>query len=64
MHLQNVHMLRQLAREHEAELRQRPTEIIGGQSLRLRRWLGLQVVRLGAWIGSEPSLRSAPRLGT
>ena len=62
MQLQNLKILRQLAEEHEAELRRRPMQVTGDQSVSLlRRWLGGQVVLLGAWIGSEPTMRSAPR---
>jgi hypothetical protein len=62
MQLQNLQMLRQLAKEHEADLRRRPIRVARDQSATLlRRWLGGQVVLLGAWIGSEPTMGSAPR---
>lgn len=55
----NVHVLRQFAMEREAQLRR--TTIVEGP-IRLwpvRRWLGEELVRLGAWVAAEPMLRPA-----
>jgi hypothetical protein len=57
---QNLHVLRQMAREREASLR-RTTLLVGRQRSRrpVRRWLGRQLVRTGTWLASEHPMRPA-----
>lgn len=61
--MQNAYVLRQLAAEREAQLR-RATVLREPDHSRagVRRRLGESLVRLGAWVGAEPSLR-ADRVG-
>jgi hypothetical protein len=57
--LQNVHVLRLFVAEREAILR---GTLLGGRSRarrRVRRWLGRQLVSLGAWVAAEPAGRAA-----
>ena len=62
--LQNVQLLRQMAMEHEARLRRHPARVTGSHPMNLvRRWLGGRLVRLGAWVGTDPTMRPAPRIG-
>ena len=57
---QNLHVLRQMAREREASLR-RTTLLVGRDRSRrpVRRWLGRQLVRTGTWLASEQPMRPA-----
>lgn len=53
---QDIHVLSQLAAERVTQLR----EMAGLGHLPprpLRRWIGQQLVRLGAWVAAEPTLR-------
>ena len=56
--MQSTHVLRQLARERETMLRATPL-LVSGERHRVRRWLGWQLVRLGARLAGEPTLRPA-----
>ena len=54
--LQDIHVLSQFAAERVTLLRQ--TAILGRlPRRRMRRWLGEQLVRLGAWVAAEPAMR-------
>jgi hypothetical protein len=57
---QNVHVLRQMAKEREAELR-RTTLLVGRErsGRPVRRWVGLQLVRTGVWLANDPTMRPA-----
>ena len=58
--LQNVHVLRQMASEREAQLRRTSLPVARDRSRRpVRRWVGRQLVRLGAWVAAEPTMRPA-----
>lgn len=52
--LQSIHVMRQMAREHEASLR---PVALGGLPVKgrreLRRWVGRQLVRTGCWLAYE-----------
>ena len=57
---QNVHVLRQLAREREATLRR--TNLLVGRTRSggpMRRWLGRQLVRTGTWLANEQPMHPA-----
>ena len=56
--MQNIKILSQLATDREAQLRRAGS--VGGadrSSRHVRRWLGFQLVRLGAWVAAEPTMR-------
>ncbi|HEX2883734.1 MAG TPA: hypothetical protein VHQ42_04100 [Candidatus Limnocylindria bacterium] len=56
--VQNVHVLRQLAKEREAELRRTTLLVgVGHQRRPLRRWIGRQLVRTGTWLANDPTMR-------
>lgn len=53
--LQSVHVVRLFVTEREAELRR---TLVTGSSRPMRqgrRWLGRQLVSLGAWVAAEPA---------
>jgi hypothetical protein len=54
--LQNINMLERLVIERQAGL-QRLTLPMGHLGHPLRRWFGGQLIRLGSWIGAEPTVR-------
>jgi hypothetical protein len=56
--VQNVHVLRQFAKEREAALR-RTTLLVGDGHQRrpVRRWIGRQLVLIGAWLANDPTMR-------
>ena len=57
--LQDIHVLNQFAAERAAQLRR--MALRGDYPRRpLRRWLGEQLMRLGAWVAAEPTLRPIP----
>lgn len=57
---QNIHVLRQLVADREAQLHSAGVSVGSGLPRRhVRRWAGTQLVRLGAWVASEPGLRPA-----
>jgi hypothetical protein len=57
---QDLHVLRQMTREREAQLHHATSAtIIHGSRRPLRRSLGEQLVRLGAWVAAEPAMRPA-----
>jgi hypothetical protein len=57
---QNVHVLRQMAREREALLRRTTLLVNDDHSRRtVRRWIGRQLVRLGSRLANEPTMRPA-----
>jgi hypothetical protein len=57
---QNVHVLRQLAREREALLRRTTLLVNDDHSRRtVRRWIGRQLVRFGSRLANEPTMRPA-----
>lgn len=56
--MQNIYVLGQLATDREAQLRCARAVKSGDRSSRhLRRWVGLQLVRFGAWVAAEPTMR-------
>ncbi len=57
--MQNTHVLRQLATEREAQLRRRTVLSGRERSTFIRRRIGEELVRLGAWLAAEPTLRPA-----
>ncbi len=57
--MQNTHVLRQLANEREAQLRRRTVLIGRERSTLIRRRIGEELIRLGAWVAADPMLRSA-----
>jgi len=57
--VQNIHLLRQLAMEREAQLRRRTVLIGRDRATSIRRRIGEGLVRLGAWVAAEPMLRPA-----
>jgi hypothetical protein len=57
--LQNVDVLRQLATEREAQLRRTSLQVGRDHSRPVRRWVGRQLVRFGAWVAAEPTMRPA-----
>ena len=60
MQTQNVHVLRQMAREREALLRRTPLLVNDDHSRRsVRRWIGRQLVRFGSRLANEPTMRPA-----
>ena len=60
MQTQNVHVLRQLAREREALLRRTTLLVNDDHSRRtVRRWIGRQLVRFGSRLANEPTMRPA-----
>lgn len=57
--LHNVHVLRLLVADREARLR---PNLISGSDLRwcvVRRWVGLRIVSVGAWIAAERTTQPA-----
>jgi hypothetical protein len=57
---QNVHVLRQMAREREAMLRRTTLLVNDDHSRRtVRRWIGRQLVRFGTRLANEPTMRPA-----
>jgi hypothetical protein len=57
---QNVHVLRQMAREREALLRRTTLLVNDDHSRRtVRRWIGRQLVRFGSRLANEPTMRPA-----
>jgi hypothetical protein len=57
---QNVHVLRQMAREREALLRRTTLLVNDDHSRRtVRRWIGRQLVRFGTRLANEPTMRPA-----
>jgi hypothetical protein len=57
---QNVHVLRQMAREREAMLRRTTLLVNDDHSRRtVRRWIGRQLVRFGSRLANEPTMRPA-----
>ena len=60
MQTQNVHVLRQMAREREAMLRRTTLLVNDDHSRRtVRRWIGRQLVRFGSRLANEPTMRPA-----
>ena len=60
MQIQNVHVMRQLAREREALLRRTTLLVNDDHSRRtVRRWIGRQLVRFGSRLANEPTMRPA-----
>ncbi len=60
MQTQNVHVLRQMAREREALLRRTTLLVNDDHSRRtVRRWIGRQLVRFGTRLANEPTMRPA-----
>ncbi len=60
MQTQNVHVLRQMAREREALLRRTTLLVSDDHSRRtVRRWIGRQLVRFGSRLANEPTMRPA-----
>ncbi len=58
--LQNVHVVRLMAREREASLRRTSLLVRRGRTDRpVRRWLGRQLVRTGTWLANEQPMRPA-----
>lgn len=57
--MQNIHLLRQLATEREAQLRRRTVLIGLDQAAFIRRRIGEGLMRLGARVAAEPMLRPA-----
>jgi hypothetical protein len=58
--MQNVNVLRQLAREREAELRGTSLLVARDHDRRsVRRWIGRQLVRFGTRLANEPTMRPA-----
>ncbi len=58
MQTQNVHVLRQMAREREALLRRTTLLVNDDHSRRtVRRWIGRQLVRFGSRLANEPTMR-------
>jgi hypothetical protein len=56
--LQNVSVVRQVAQEREAALRRTNLLVRRERSRRpVRRWIGRQLVRTGAWLANDPSMR-------
>lgn len=58
--LQNVHVARQLARQHETSLR--PSDHAaprGPHRGQVRHWLGHQLVRTGTWLTNEQPMQPA-----
>lgn len=56
--LQNVSVVRQVAQERQAELRR--TSLLERDERRrrlVRRWVGRQLVRTGAWLANDPTMR-------
>lgn len=57
----DLHVLRQLTSEREAQLHYTIPAMSRPPAGRpVRRWLGGLIVRLGAWVAAEPTLRPAP----
>jgi len=59
--LQNIDVVRQLAREHEASLR--PVTFLvarGRNGSHVRHWLGRQLVRTGIWLANDQLHQAAP----
>jgi len=57
----DIKILSQLASDHEARLRRAGSVSAGVRSSRhIRRWFGLHLVRLGAWVAAEPTIRPVP----
>jgi len=57
---QNVHVMRQMAREREAMLRRTTLLVNDDHSRRtVRRWIGRQLVRFGSRLANEPTMRPA-----
>ena len=60
MQIQNIHVLRQIAREREALLRRTTLLVNDDHSRRtVRRWIGRQLVRFGSRLANEPTMRPA-----
>lgn len=60
MDMQNITVIRQIAREHEASLRRAAvTGVEGPRRSQVRRWLGRQLVRTGFWLAYEQPMRPA-----
>ncbi len=60
MQTQNIHVLRQMAREREALLRRTTLLVNDDHSRRtVRRWIGRQLVRFGTRLANEPTMRPA-----
>ena len=58
MQTQNIHVLRQMAREREAMLRRTTLLVNDDHSRRtVRRWIGRQLVRFGSRLANEPTMR-------
>ena len=57
----DIKILSQLASDHEARLR-RASSVRGGHhsSHHVRRWFGLHLMHLGAWVAAEPRIRPLP----
>ncbi|MGH2417320.1 MAG: hypothetical protein ACRDFY_03215 [Candidatus Limnocylindria bacterium] len=58
--LQDLHVLRQLTGEREAQLHHAIPAARRSSRRSARRRLGFQLVRLGAWVAAEPAMRPAP----
>jgi hypothetical protein len=52
--MDNIHLLRQLASEREAQLRRGTAVHRRVRSRSIRRRIGEELVRLGAWVAAEP----------
>ncbi|HUF06979.1 MAG TPA: hypothetical protein VMP86_06285 [Candidatus Binatia bacterium] len=58
--LQNVHVARQLASQHEAALRPSAHATPRGHHRgQVRHWLGRQLVRTGTWLTNERPMQPA-----
>ena len=59
--VQSIRVLSQFVAERQAELRIAAGAWDGNDVPRpLRRWLGSQLVRVGAWVAREPAVTLAP----
>ena len=57
--LQNVEVLRQMAAERQAQLREAGVRVAREGTHPVRLWIGRRIVELGAWIAREPVLATA-----
>ena len=55
--LQNIDVVRQIAREHEAALRSVTLGPRDRTRSQVRRWIGRQLVRTGFWLAYEGPMR-------
>ncbi len=59
MNMQNITVVRQLVREHEASLRPAAVFDVAPRRSQLRLWVGRQLVRTGFWLAYEQPMRPA-----